>query len=70
MDWTKELIERAKTDILYQQMLAEVKTREIEFLNICQALSREQKQIIDDYIAACEELDHILAGIAYTLGRE
>ena len=70
MEWINELIQRAAIDHQYQQMLEIVKGKEAKFLNVRNSLSPEQRDIIDDYIAACEELDHILTGIAYTLGKE
>ena len=73
MDYEKvwnELIAAAKVDADYQQALKEARDLEARYLEVCGSLSEEQEQVIEDYIAACEEMGDYMALIAYRLGRE
>ena len=70
MDWMDELSEQARTDMWYLKCLAQVQAREQDFLAIRELLTEQQRQQLDDYIAACEELEHALTPIAYRMGRD
>ena len=70
MEWMEELVQKAKWDVYYQQMLEKTKGKEAKFLKVRNSLPAEYQQSIDDYISCCEELDHILTWIAYNLGRK
>lgn len=70
MLWIDEITEHARLDVWYLQCLANVKARETAFLDIRNSLPDEQRQQLDSYIAACEELEHALLPIAYRLGKE
>ena len=70
MNWMDELTEQAKMDMLYLQSLTRVKETEPAFLALRDSLPEEQRELLDQYIAACEELEHALAPIAYRMGKE
>ena len=53
---------------LYQQLLAKVKSREAGYLAALEMLPPEQRQQVEDYVAACEALDDPLVYMAYQLG--
>ena len=68
MDWMDQLTELAGKDEWYQQCLRAVEEKEAVFLAIRDALTTEQQEQLDGYIAACEELEHALVPLAYRLG--
>ena len=68
MGWEEKLFEKARTDSWYQTCLAELKERAVEYEKILEMLPPEQQDAVEGYIAACEELDHALVILAYTLG--
>ena len=70
MDWEKELAVRAARDEHYQTCLKEVRELEVLFLRLRDMLSVPQRELLDRYIAACEELDHTTVCLAYQMGRE
>lgn len=70
MEWTQELAIKAAQDKHYQNCLQEVQELEEMFLRLREMLSIPQRELLDRYIAACEELDHIMVQLAYQLGRE
>ena len=55
-DWIKQIFEIAKTDENYQECVRMVAQLEPDFLQIRQKLSPQEQEILDSYIAACEEL--------------
>ena len=70
MDWTQELAIKAAQDKHYQNCLQEVQELEELFLRLREMLSTPQRELLDRYISACEELDHARAHLAYRIGRE
>ena len=70
MEWTQELAIRAAQDEHYQNCLQEVQELEEMYLRLREMLSIPQRELLDRYISACEELDHIMVQLAYQLGRE
>lgn len=70
MDWEKELAVRAVQDEYYQNCLKEVRELEPLFLSLRDMLSPPQRQLLDRYLSASEELDHAMMHLAYYLGRE
>jgi len=70
MIWEKDLFRRVELDAQYQQQLEEVKKTETEFLKIRHTMPQTHQEILDNYLSACEELDHILTARAYAFGRE
>ena len=69
-NWKDILMLRTGGDAWYQQCLQEVRELEAEFLQVRADLTPAQQETLDRYIAACEELEHALAQLAYRLGRE
>ena len=70
MDWTQELANRAAKDEHYQNCLQEVQKLEEMFLRLREMLSTPQRELLDRYISACEELDHAKVHLAYRMGQE
>ena len=68
-DWLKELMTRARVDPEYQSSLREVKRLEPEFQALRDSLSRNQQDILEDYLSACEEMDHALTALAWNRPR-
>ena len=64
------LIAEAKLDLDYQRGLQTVMEKEKAYLAVCSALTPEQRNAIEDYISACEELENYMTLIAYRLGRK
>ena len=65
IDMTEEkLMELAKEDPYYQACLEEVKRLEPVYLALRDALPEMQKKVMEEYISACEELDHALLALA------
>ena len=62
--WEKNLLELAKEDPYYQACLEEVKRLEPVYLTLRDALPEMQKKVMEEYISACEELDHALLALA------
>ena len=60
----KTLMDLAKTDAQYQQCLEEVKRLEPVYLALRDALPEMQQRVLEDYLSACEELDHALLLLA------
>ena len=69
MELNKLIALRANADEWYQQCLAEVKNRETAFLNIREMLAENQREQLDAYVSACEELEHSKIYIAYEIGK-
>ena len=67
--WMDELVRMAKADPWYQEWLAKANSLETEFRRIRDALPKEDQNLLDDYISACEELDNSMTLLAYHQGR-
>ena len=59
-----ELIELAKNDPNYQACLEEMRRWEPAYLALRDALPEMQRRTLENYISACEELDHVLLLLA------
>lgn len=59
-----ELMDRAKYSSHYQTCLAEVKRLEPAFLALRDSLPEDQRQVLEAYLSACEEMDHALLDIS------
>jgi hypothetical protein len=57
-------LELVKEDPYYQACLEEVKRLEPVYLTLRDALPEMQKKVMEEYISACEELDHALVALA------
>lgn len=68
-NWINEINELLKDDPVHAELLARVEKLEPEYLRICRMLSEEDREVLSDYIAACEELDYHRIFPAYRLGR-
>ena len=60
----------AKTDGWVQECKARMEELEPAYQAIRGMLTPEQQELLDDYIAACEELEYSHIYVAYQLGRE
>ena len=56
-DLWDRMLEYTEKDAAYQETLSRVERLEPAFLAIRESLHPEQRQILDDYIAACEALE-------------
>ena len=65
--WIKELTEMAKFDPEYQQYLAQARLLEPEFLSIRDSLPENQRELLDTYLAACEQMDHFQLCLAWSV---
>lgn len=65
-----ELFTRARTDPWYQECLLRVREAEIDYIGVLEKLSTKDKQIVEDYIAACEIIDDCMTVLAYQIGSE
>ena len=73
MDYEKmwdEVMKRAKCDPWYQECLERIRQRESAYFAVCEILSTEQKEAVEEYIAACEEIGDCMAVLAYQLALE
>jgi len=70
MDWFSRIIEKTKTDFRYQECYQALQKTEEEFLQIRDALPPEQREQLNNYISACEEMDYIMLRLAYLVGKE
>jgi len=59
------LIEKTKTDEIYQKLLQEC--MEVEKVYNTISLSDEQREIVESYLSACEELEHRRTLLALSL---
>lgn len=66
-DWIDLMYAKAGVDPAHQQCLAELEEWEPRFLSLRQRLSEEDRETLDMYISACEELQHHLIYIVRTL---
>ena len=65
----EEVIKSAMKDPEFRWYQNMVQNTEKVYLEVCESLSPEQKQAVEDYIAACEDLDDYLTVQAYDLGK-
>jgi hypothetical protein len=68
MEWMELVSQFAKSDAWYQACFARMKEKEEKYLEIMDLLTPQQRQAVEDYIAASEEMEHALLPIAYRLG--
>ena len=67
--WMEELDQICRKDAWYQLWLARVEELEMSYEQVRGILDKTQKESLDRYIMACEELDHARIALAYQLGR-
>ena len=60
---------RARQDKIYLELLREYKILEQEYRKLMEKMSKTEQEIVDSYIASCEELEFRLTQIAYQVGR-
>ena len=65
----QRVIDLAKQDADYQQLLGRCEELSPEYLRILHSLSPEQQQILEEYISCCEEMEYRLAQLAYDFGK-
>lgn len=67
-DWQKKLNALCGWDQRYQQSLAHLRELEEDYARLRSRLCRQDRETLDAYLSACEELDHIRTLLAYDLG--
>ena len=65
----EEIMKSAMQDPEFQWVQSKVRNTEKDYLEVCKSLTPEQKLMIEDYIAACEQMGDHLAIAAYHLGK-
>ena len=60
---------RAKQDEIYLELLAENRILEQEYVKLMERMGESEQEIVDSYIASCENLEFRLTQIAYQVGR-
>lgn len=63
-----ELAKLAQQDENYQRMLMENQKLETSYCDVIDSLSDSDREMIDEYIASCENLEYRLTQLAYELG--
>ena len=64
------LVPMMDTDPDYQQALRKLEKVEPDYLALLETLTPEQRDVLERYIAACEEVDDALLFLAYEDGRK
>ena len=59
---------RAKQDKIYLELWEENSILERKYMALMEKLSETEQEIVDSYIASCEEMDFRLTRIAYQVG--
>ena len=67
--WDQILLEAARKDPEYQALLRTCREAEESYRAILDSLSPEQQEQLQDYICACEELEHRLTVLACQIPR-
>ena len=63
-----DLLAEARRDEEYRWHLEAVRRAETAYLAVCDTLSPDQRQTVEDYITACEAQDDYMLLLAYRLG--
>ena len=73
ISWDSEVIYRlsdmVKSDADYQELLERCCSLETDYLRIMNGLSEEDRELMDRYIAACEDMQYRMTQLAYLLGQ-
>lgn len=64
----QKILELTHTDSDYQDILQQVREKEVDYQRILATLSSEDALVVDDYIALCEELLYQKVRLAYIAG--
>lgn len=70
MDWLKRMCERSAGIPQIAACVEEVEKWEPFYFSIRDSLPEEQRIQLENYIIACEELDHAMLALAFEEGRE
>lgn len=70
MEWLKEAVRLADKDEGYMTYLEKLKAVEPAFLALRESLTQWQRDVLEEYLIACEGMDMALARIAYGLGKK
>ena len=65
--WERLMLE-AEQNTEYQQALQELKNVEEDYTALLESLSAQQREVLERYISACEEMDEALVFAAYQIG--
>lgn len=69
-DFWMEVGRMSRDDEWHRTCLEMVQQREAAYFAIRDSLPPQQQEELEDYLAACQELDASLALLAYQLGRQ
>ncbi len=70
MNIQDELLPQLRRDSEYQECYWRISALEPDYLAVREALTVDQREILDAYIAACEAQEDIRLYCAYELGRK
>ena len=59
----------ARQDNVYLELLEECKVFEAKYLVLMEKLDETEREIVDSYIASCENMEFRFAQLAYCYGR-
>ena len=60
---------KAKQDKIYLELQAENRVLEQEYVKLMERMGKLEREIVDSYIASCEDLEFRMLQIAYQVGR-
>lgn len=60
----------AERDSFYQNLLQQCQALAIDYVRIQKSLSQEDQEILEHYIALCEELEYQRSRMAYAIGTQ
>ena len=70
MELPNEVYDRAKVYPVFQEALKTLQEVEAEFVALRESLPTEQRELLERYLTACENMDCLLAQVGYQLGYE
>ena len=63
------LVPLMEQDEDYQQALQQLKAAEADYLTLSETLTPENREILERYIGACEDMEDPLVYLAFVLGK-
>ena len=70
MELPKEVYDRAQVYPVFQESLKTLQEVEADFVKLRDSLPAEQRELLERYLNACEDMDCLLAQVGYQLGYE
>ncbi len=67
--WNQVILEAARKDAVYQDLLARCIAAEAGYLQILESLPPQQREQLEEYISLCEELEYRKTVLACSIPR-